>query len=218
MDTTLAKAILNEAKTGEYYFKDFPESEAELLEEAEYFIGEARKAIDEGWGKNNPTIMAIANLAKAKPEPSSNGNKFLELPLPEEVESFPDMPNDLTSLTDLKIRSLYGEFNSCLASARWKLAQQQADLARAIHLRDAAYRASYKKLERIDPETDKPKSIPTLEQEAKNDESYLDLDAKATEHNIATIKLRALVDIYAGNVQALSREMTFRHLEWEKDR
>lgn len=221
MDSTLAKAILNEAKTGGYYFNNFPESDTQLSEEAEYFIQEAEKAISEGWGAKNATIMAIANLAQQVPNAvtiDKHNHKFLGLPLPEDLDAHPTMPLDLTKVSELKIRSLYGDFNACLAAARWKLAEASAALANVSFLRDDAYRESFRKVQRIDPVTDKPKSVAVLEQEAKDNENYRDLEQRVLSHNMDTIKLKALVEIYDGNVSVLSREMTFRDMEWQKSR
>jgi hypothetical protein len=140
-------------------------------------------------------------------------------PIPPDIEgTAPDMPRDLTALSDLKIRKLYGDFNAFMARAKWLLAVQSSDLANATHMREKAYREAYTSLDRIDDQTEKPKSIPVLEIETKRSPEYSEWNDKVNKHNMIAITYKALVDIYENNIDRLSREMTFRDQEWQRNK
>lgn len=62
MDLTTAKAIMNEVKRGDLYNKEIPETDGELLNDAQYYAEEAVAAYTAGWGKRNEYVVAIVNL------------------------------------------------------------------------------------------------------------------------------------------------------------
>jgi hypothetical protein len=139
--------------------------------------------------------------------------------LPMDIDSpFVEMPRDLTELNDLKIRKLYSEYGTLLNRVRWLLATATADLNNATHLRDDAFRKAYTVMEKIDSETGKPKTVNQLELEAKTTISYLHYNEDVVTHTNKSIAWKALAEIYESNVNRLSRDMTFRQLDWEKSR
>jgi len=139
--------------------------------------------------------------------------------LPMDIDSpFIDMPRDLTDLTDLRIRKLFSEYGTLLNRARWLLATSTADLNDATHLRDDAFRKAYTVIEKVDSETGKPKTVNQLELEAKTNPTYTQYNEDVVTNTNKTIAWKALVDIYESNVSRLSRDMTFRQLDWEKSK
>src|SRR5574343_578036 len=60
MDINTARAILSEVASGGWLDRDLPEDESELVELAEYFVDEAKLALDDGM--DNEHIRAIINL------------------------------------------------------------------------------------------------------------------------------------------------------------
>lgn len=218
MDIRLARSILFEARKGEIYEKEIPEVDAELIEEASYFVVEAKKAYEEGWGKKDSTVVAIYNLAEAG---NGDGPSLIEkehFPIPADIDKPPEMPTDITKLDDLKIRKLYSEFNAVMARANWVLSVESADLANATHMRDDAYRRAYVNQDKIDDDTGKPKTTTALDLEAKSDKKYIEWNLKVLQHTKNTIAMKALATIYSNNVDRLSRDMTFRDMEWQRNR
>lgn len=141
------------------------------------------------------------------------------LPIPEEIEHAPTpMPRDLSELTDKKVRQLSGEYNSYLGRAKWILAVATSDLANATHLRDEAYRQAMKIIARFDDDTGKKKLAAVLDAEAKDDFEYQKFNDGAREHQNRVTAYKALVEIYAGNVDRLSREWTMRQDDYNKSK
>lgn len=141
------------------------------------------------------------------------------LPLPIEIQTPPpDMPRDITELTDIKVRKLYSEYNAFLNRAKWLLAIETSDLTDATHLREDAYREAYVNLEKQDEETGKAKTATQMDIETKCNPSYIEYNNNVLKHSTRVAGWKALADIYGSNVDRLSREMTFRQQEWEKTR
>lgn len=242
----LAKTILAEAKRGGYYTEVLPESDGEILNDAIYYSELAQAAYNEGWGVKQESIVAIVNLAQEglATDNSTHGEEaplvvhirngegekspshYLEemargqnLPLPMGIQTPPpDMPRDITELTDIKVRKLYSEYNAFLNRAKWLLAIETSDLTDATHLREDAYREAYVNLEKQDEETGKAKTATQMDIETKCNPSYIEYNDNVLKHSTRVAGWKALADIYGSNVDRLSREMTFRQQEWEKTR
>jgi hypothetical protein len=226
MELVLARAILSEAKAGGFYDKEMPENESELLNDAEYYMDEAHKAYEIGM-KNEAVVSIVAltediykkNGSQVTPEQEERLFDFVKaenLPVPPSfLGSSPEMPRDITTIDDLKVRRLYSEFNAFLNRTKWLLSVEQSDMANAIYLRDEAYRKALKNIDKID-DNGKTKIKDVLDAECKDDKDYQIWDKLAHEHNLRSITLKALSEIYAGNIDRISREMTFRKDEWEK--
>lgn len=139
------------------------------------------------------------------------------LPVPKDFEDEPvDMPHDLSGVNDREIRRLSGIYNGYLARTKYLLGLELSNLAQATHLRDAAYREAFKNVRRVDPATDKAKLKEVMDAEAREDETFEKLDSAVLEHQKKVTVFKALVDIYSGNVDRLSRDWTMRQNEWEK--
>jgi len=224
MELELAKAVLNEAIAGDF-LSGMPEKEEEIIEQAEYFAQEAEKEYNEGWGKNNDTVLAIVNLTQGEPDkrpsqaqPESGvgtGSSafFRGLPLPQSNgQEAPQMPYDVSSLDDVELRRYHGIFSHYFGRARYELAEQTAALTAAEHLRDDAFRKAYAKIDKRD------KKLKEVETEAMEDSEYISWNRNVLEHEKNVIKLKALTEIYAKNVDVLSREATIRQNEFERSR
>lgn len=141
------------------------------------------------------------------------------LPVPKDWEADPrEMPRDLTPLSDVEIRSLHGEYNAYAARARYLLTLEKADLRNVSHLRDEALRQAMLDTDKIDAETKKSKTNALIEAEAMGDKNYKLFADQVRELQTRVEAFQTLVDIYAGNVSALSREWTMRQDEWNKAR
>lgn len=139
------------------------------------------------------------------------------LPVPKDWEGTPeDFPRDISELTDRNVRRLSGEYNAYLSRAKWLLALAISDLANSTHLRDHFYRLALKKVSRVDPSTDKAKLKEVIDAEAREDVDFAAYDESVLQHQKDVTMLKALVDIYSGNVDRLSREWTMRQDEYEK--
>lgn len=141
------------------------------------------------------------------------------LPVPNEVQKdATPMPADLSEIGDKQVRRLSSEYNSYLGRAKWVLSKETNDLANATHLRDSAYRKAYKYHHTaISLKGERPtKDI--IDAFAQEDENYKQWDARVKLHQERVVSLKALVEIYGGNVERLSREATLRQYEWERSR
>ena len=230
LDLELSKAILKQAQEGEY-LDVLPEADDEVIELAEFYAKEANNAYETVPGmKRDKTVNAIRNLYKEGIERKNERavqeffhgidqdlvDEFGGLPTPPDLHGDPsEMPVDFTEIGDKQLRKLHGEYNAYLARARWMLAVTLNKLAGATHLRDEAYRNAYKKaidtLEAAEAKSTKD----ILDALAKDDEKYQEYDKAARRHQEDATSYKALVDIYSGNVDRLSRDWTMRQ-EQEK--
>lgn len=212
-------SILKLAQEGGY-LDVIPEDEEDIIREANFYLAEANKAYEDGM-KGDKTIQAIRNLGKElgkKEVGDIFGAEKIELyrglPVPEDLHGEPSpMPLDFTELGDKQLRKLHGEYNAYLARARWMLAVMSNKLSNAIHLRDAEYRRAYREISdqgRIKEEKFTKDYIDSL---AREDDAYIDFDNKAKLHGENVVSYKALVEIYGGNVDRLSREWTMRQDE-----
>lgn len=237
MNLALAKAILNEAVSGGYLSPDdVSEIEEEVLKQAETFAKAAKKEYNDGWGKDNESVKAIVSLLESSEEEpvkdpdesalmdkdaGSGSSAFSsELPLPRSREDLPktEMPFDVSSLEDVEIRKYYGIMNYYFSMARWKLANEQAALDAAVHMKAKALRDSMNSIEKLYEGTDKPKPATVLTAEAALDEEYQLWEERARVHESNVVKAKALTEIYGENVKVLSREATIRQDEFERSR
>lgn len=165
-------------------------------------------------------------VAKTYPRHSSGGfsesdlREVEGLPIPPAVESAysQEMPVDLTELGDKAVRRLYSAFGSYLSRARWKLAIASSNLANATHLREEAYRSEYIKVKRDSIASGEKFTIEDLQNIAKETEGYKEWSDKVNEYNAEVTNWKALVEIYGGNVDRLSREWTMRTEQYERER
>lgn len=192
------------------------------VEEDEWSESEKEKALEAGRELRNP------GYSSGVPPRSSGGysesdlregdiGKQYNLPIPRDWEGEPeDMPRDISDLSDRDVRRISGEYNAYLSRAKWLFSVEIADLANSTHLRDHAYRVALRKIPRVDSATDKAKLKEVIDAEAREDAEFAKYDEAVLYHQNRVGQLKALVDIYSGNVDRLSREWTMRQDEYEK--
>lgn len=205
------KAILKAAQEAGLV-EQLPEDEEELKSEAEFFLKEAEEAFKNG--NKDSVVREIVNLGMklgqttVAPIFGDEHETYKGLPVPPNprTEATP-IPLDFTEIGDLQLRKLHGEYGAYLSSAKWKYAVASNRYAEVVHLRDAAYRDAYRKA----AETMEGK--PTrdfLDAVARQDSRYLEFDNTARLHNEEVTSYKALMEIYGGYVDRLSRDFTMR--------
>lgn len=239
-----AIAILKEAKAHDVLDKPIPEDDDLKIKVADYIVGQARKAREAGEeGEHVIAILFTADVDFTTGEIKEKGddreeNEILEeteaptedeafyraaiketvkdhLPIPKEPDDEPELPFDLTAISDKNLRFLHGAFNACFARAAWLYAINEAGEAAAKQIAD------HKEDEYIvglgDERKDfggKAKSAALLKAEAAaNDDAIVEWRDRQKKHAIQGNRYRRLRDIYESNVDRLSREGTLREDE-----
>lgn len=221
---------INQVLIEEEYITSKSLSEPERYDLAIYWIGEAEKAWIENpsFAKNDEAIRTILNVSpNGYPDKTSTTGSFKSglmniegsLPIPRDADfEYKSIPPDYTELTDLEIRKYSSHNQHFLNRARYLLANTINHLASANHLRDDSYRKAY---QRYNKEILKMGERPTkdlIDSFAKEDEEYMMYDKDAREAQEKVTIYKALVEVYSGNVERLSREMTFRKEDYERGR
>jgi hypothetical protein len=202
-------------------------SESERHDLAVYWIGEAEKA----WiqspsvAKNDETIRTILNISPngipvaIKNTEQNTGFVSEKLPVPRDPDfDYDHLPADFTELTDHQIRRYSSHNQHFLNRARYLLSQVVNHHASATYLRDDAYRKSYRETyEHLDSTIGKP-TKDLVDSYAREDDLVKKFESDARQAQADITSLKALVEVYSGNVERLSREWTMRQNEWEKNR
>lgn len=87
MNVTVAEAIINEVKSGGYEDKPMPEDDVGKLELANFWVGEAEKAVKAGL--NNSIVTTVINLAKDGSGPGAQEVEGPSAPAAEPEETPP---------------------------------------------------------------------------------------------------------------------------------
>lgn len=212
-------AILKIAQEGGY-LEGIPEEEEDIIREANFYLAEANKAYEDGM-KKDKTIVAIRNLGEQLGKEAaedvfgdSSSELYRGLPVPEDLHGEPtQMPSDFTELSAKEIMRLHAQYNAYFGRARWMLAIVSNRLSNVIHLRDAEYRRAYREISDAARKKDEKLTKDYIDSLAREDTAYIDYDNKARLHNEDVVAYKALVEIYSGNVDRLSREWTMRQDE-----
>jgi hypothetical protein len=219
---------INETLIEHNYISSKELSESERHDLAVYWIGEAEKA----WiqspsvAKNDEAIRTILNISPngipkvildtSRPKPEFVSDK---LPIPKDPDfEYTHLPTDFTTLTDIEIRRYSSHNQHFLNRARYLLAQVINHQASALHLRDDVYRKAYIKYNDELEAAGERATKDLINSYATQDEEWKRYDADARKAQADITSLKALVEVYSGNVERLSREWTMRQNEWEKGR
>jgi hypothetical protein len=148
--------------------------------------------------------------------PSPEGIPTRErLPVPGHIEGDARaMPRDLSTLPDVEIRKLSGEYNAYLARTIFLLSTESAALVMAQHVLEGEKSRAMKNL----PKADKKMTVKEKEAEIADDPQVKEWSKAVSHHEANVAVLKGLKEIYSGNVSVLSREWTMRQNEWEKGR
>lgn len=136
-------------------------------------------------------------------------------PVPPEIEGDPpEMPRDLTAIGDRACRKLHSEFNAWLARVQYLIGVERSDQAAAEALAERHVNLAYRDIEKTD-EAGKRKSAAALKAEAETDAEAIEWKQRAAAHGAKLTMLYSLRDIYAGNVERLSRDWRMRRDEFD---
>lgn len=215
MNADLATRILEVAKEGGYLAEDIPDDEVKLLEAAQFYFSHA-EAVPEN--DRDETIQKIIELGENAHEQDGYVPPEEEPSEPladmDDVRTTakepPALPYDLTEVKDRQVRKLSGQFQVHLNEVTRELSVVQTQVLRAKQLRDAAYREAYLAEANASREAGTKLSQAVLDMAATNSPKVTELDSQVFELEVKERDLRALRDIYKGNVERLSREMTMR--------
>ena len=142
-----------------------------------------------------------------------------KLPIPQEFDDEPSvMPRDLTEVGDKQIRRLSSEYQAYLNRARWLQAIALSDLANSEHLFNHEYRRAYKEFRSKMMANGERPTKDAVDSFAQEDKQVLVMSDNVRKHENEVTAYTALVKIYEGNVDRLSREATLRQYEWERSR
>jgi len=176
-----------------------PEAEA-LLRLAEGFRGEPAPPLDDEPAGDG----AVAEMMARE-----------RFPIPPAIEGDPpEMPRDLTSIGDRQCRRLHSEFNAWLARVQYLIGVERSDQAAADALAERHTSMAYKQLDRTGGDG-KAKPATVLRAEAEADVEAMEWKRRAAEHGSKLVMLQALREIYAGNVERLSRDWRMRRDEFD---
>ncbi len=140
---------------------------------------------------------------RKKNEDNENVTEFMGLPVPDEWEGdFPKLPKDVTEISDVELRRLYAQFGALLSRANWVLANHRSQKARAERMKDWTFAKALRDVQGSNAET--RKAAASLDPEVEKWTEAI------VEHETNVYKLSSLRDVFASNIERLSREMTMR--------
>lgn len=146
---------------------------------------------------------------------SSSGTPQEELPIPAEIEGdVPGMPRDITKASADEIRRLHGAYGACLSRATYLVSIASADVRNASHLRDAAYRKRLNAIRTKARAVGEKLTNSEAEALALEDAEVVGWEERLRHEENRLDQLKALKEIYKGNVDRLSREASMRQDEW----
>jgi hypothetical protein len=152
---------------------------------------------------------APKKATQEKQAPVLEIDKFLQregLPIPSEIDwDVREIPADLTSLSEVEVRRLHGQYHAYFSRTLWLLAQEENDLNAAEHLYDMSFAQTIRSIG-----GDK---ITAAKTEASADPEVIVWKEKMMQHASIVKKLKALCNIYEASCNRLSREWTMRSEE-----
>jgi hypothetical protein len=222
-----AIAILKEAKNHDIIDKPIPEDDELKIKVADYLVNQAYQAREEG--ENGDHINAILFTAEvdwntgeiAEDDPDEQTyreaiQEFIDKTLPVPVdpnEEEPELPFDLTSISDRELRFLHGAYGAYFSRANYLYSIEEAGLSAAKQIADEHEDEYIATADRKDI-GGKPKTGALLKIEAaKADPAILKWRERENNHARRAKRLSRMRDIYEKNVERLSREGTLRYEE-----
>lgn len=168
-------------------------------------------------------VDPVASTASA-PHPSSNSDPAYHdllarvkadyersgLPLPPDVQTPPEMPEDLTNTPDIQARKLHSQFNSCSARARYLLGLERQSKIGCQRLRKNYMKGA---MVRARAELGSGASVTEVTQVAEDDGQVKVWREREDLHADRESTLEDLFEVYVENVKVLSRDYTMRDQE-----
>lgn len=141
-----------------------------------------------------------------------------QFPIPPEIEGLPpEMPRDLTELSDRDVRRLQGEFNAWLNRVTYLIGVERSDEVDATAQAESALRKAKAKarVELTTPEGKAPAAaqVNTLAEES---DEYQEWTMRATGHKAELVRMYALRDIYQHNIERLAYDWKARSDLWRQ--
>lgn len=221
--------IINQTLIENEYISYKSLTEEDRHDLAVYWIGEAEKAWVENpsFAKNDEAIRTILNVSPNGIPEKENKSGFKSglvniegtLPIPRDADfEYKSLPPDYTELTDLEVRKYSSHNQHFLNRTMYLLANTVNHLADANHLKDDAYRRAYREnYESLSQTSGKP-TKDLVDSFCIQDEAFRRYDEDARQAQEKVVMYKALIEVYKGNVDRLSREMTYRKEEFERSR
>lgn len=238
MDDAVARRILELADEGGYLEQGSLSSNAdENVALAEYYLEQAIGCVDEG--SKDPPLVEIVKIGReglssqaesaSEQPPSAVGGSEGEvespagatpsppeapdLPVPGDLnEDAPQVPRDLTELSDREIRRFSGIYQAYLSRVTWLVATKASDAANAKHLREAELRRAVAEVRK--GHVGQKVTERQIEQEAESRADVEKWTERALELDDELRKLKALKEIYKETIDRLSREASMRQDEF----
>ncbi len=139
------------------------------------------------------------------------------LPTPPDLDAddIPEMPRDLSQSNLSEIHKLYGQFNAAYATANYALGLAIIEERAYKHIADRLAVVNWRSFDRLNPDTNKPKSQEYLRYEADTADNVYEYRQKENLAAARKVNFSKLVEIYSSNVDVLSRSLTFKEKEIE---
>ena len=145
------------------------------------------------------------------PDQAENESTFMNLPIPKDWDGpHPDMPMDVTKLSDNDIGKLYSQFGFLLSRVSWLVGREKSRLVNAEHLRDYHFTAA------LAAQTDG--TVDAKKAAANMNDDVVAWDKNIVEHKQNVHQLQAMRDVFSGNVERLSREWSMRTDTFNKEK
>lgn len=184
----------------------------------ESFQGEPKDPIGDDTGGSQESSGALPAPSQ-EPTPARQGAEELVrregLPVPSELDGDPpEMPRDLTATGDREARRLHSEFNAYLARVNYLIGIERADRESAERLADFHEKRALASTAPQDAAGDKVPQHVRLAQASQDPEARGWRD-RAVQHAANLTLLYQLRDIYAGNIDRVSRDWSMRMNEFQ---
>jgi hypothetical protein len=215
-----ATAIVNEARQRGIVVSP----DLDNLAAAGVIVEQAREAYEDG--VRGQAVEVILRLAGEALPLAAKGpvRELIEVggehfPVPTELDGDrPEMPRDLTTVSDRECRRLHSQFNAWLARTTFLVGVARSDLAAAEHMLEAARRRVLKAVPKRDDQG-KTRTAQLINVDVDTHPEVVEWEAALAQHKRDLVILYALKDVYAGNVERLSRDWKMRSDEhaWERN-
>lgn len=215
MNKDIAISIINEARSNGHEVT-IPDYEPEIIRVARELVKEAQDAYKKG--SRGELVETIIHMAEEIP-----GQLSFDTIVPPQEEKFPipkmrsgeppDMPNDLTEISDKQLRSLHGRFAAWESRLTWLQSQEETNEFQAKQVAEFEYMKAHSAVDRMNHDTGKALTAVEIDIEAKLNDKVIEWREKQNEHTLKIKKLKALRELCKTAADRISREGTLRQDE-----
>ena len=143
------------------------------------------------------------------------GEQRLHVPPPLPPGEQPDLPFDLTTLSDKELQQFHGYFTAYVYRTNHLLMREEAKARKCKDAAEELARDLLVAAEKYD-EHDKAKTMTILEAEVESDPEVIKWRKRQRKHDTFATSYRSERDSYLRVVEALSRQESMRQNEWER--